>query len=500
MDTATLDLSNLTPEEARWLTSPEGFAIGFLGLPVYREKGDKVLERCVGKDSRLFYEVRADDWQSRLLGNVSKHGSRTTALTCNGAGKTSVCLAALIFWHLAVFPNSKVVSTSGAWRQLQSQLAPTIKALLPRFPDWEFTDSNFTLRSPLGSEYLGFSTNDEGKAEGYHGNKAEDYLAPSKGPLMTVIDEAKTVPVGIFQAFDRCTYQRQVLLSSAGWAEGPFYESHKSSSIFEKFVVPAAVCPHADHKKNSEIIEKWGLDHPFVKSTIFAQFMSSAENAVFDGKAVEHAMSGKIRHDSGRRVAGLDFAAGGDENVLAIAEGNKVRIVKAWAERDTMKGCAEFVALLKAEGMKPEDCWGDDEGIGRPMMDAMATLGWKIRRHRNGEAARRDAYFNAGAEMWGEAAAAIARGNLILPADSDLAHQLTARKWLTGKATLQLESKDELRRRGVSSPDRADAVLMALYHRVSTPAKAPNFDPGQWDNDTANRVDALASLGLCVGV
>lgn len=494
-----LDVTSMSPEERRWLASPEGFAVSFLGLPVYREETGEIVERCVGRDGRAFYEVTRSNWQSQLLAAVARHGSRVTALTCNGAGKTSIILTALIFWHLATFPHSKVVSTSGAWRQLQSQLAPAIKAQLPNFPGWEFSESSFTLRAPNGSEYLGFSTNDEGKAEGYHGNKLEDYLAPSKGPLLIVVDEAKTVPTGVFQAFDRCTYQRLLYLSSGGWAEGVFYDSHKAESVFQKFVIPAKLCPHADHKKNAEIIEKWGLDHPFVKSTIFAQFMSSAENAVFDGKAVENAMSGKIRHDTGRRVAALDFAAGGDENVLAIAEGNKVRIIKAWSERDTMKACAEFIALLKAENMKPEDCWGDDEGIGRPMMDAMRTLGWSIRRHRNGEAARRDAYFNAGAEMWGEAAQSIARGQVILPADSDLAHQLTARKWLTGKATLQLESKEELRRRGLTSPDRADAVLMALYHRITTPAKAPTWGPDP-DTYTDNSLSSLASLGLCVGV
>lgn len=468
----TLDVAEMSMAEKSWLTSFKGFTKAILGLPYYDTATKRIVGQCRGKDGKVYYDVMETNWQEEVFDSIDRHGSRTAVLTCNGAGKTSIILAGIILAHLALFENSKVVSTSGAWRQLKSQLWPALIAQAHKFPEWEFIASEFRIKAPNGSEYLGFSTNDEGKAEGYHGNKYEDYLAPSKGPLLIIVDEAKTVPLGVFQAFDRCTYQRLLYISSGGGADGPFYDAMKPTSNFTKFRIPASQCPHADHDKNAEMIEKWGLDHPLIRSTVFAEFMTSADNAVLDMRDIERAMKGTASKTPGTPTAALDFAAGGDENVLAIAEGNRVRIVAAWTEPDTVRAAARFITLLKENNIAPESAWGDAEGLGTAVMDSMAALGYRIRRHRNGDTAKReDVYLNAGAEMWGEAAAMLRKGELILPDDPELAAQLAGRKWKPGTPRLQLESKEDARRRGVTSPDRADACLMAVYHRGAAPAK-----------------------------
>jgi phage terminase large subunit len=486
----TVDPATLSLEEKAFLSSFKGFVMNVLQLPYYRSKTRNVVGQCKGKDGKVYYDVTESDWQEQVFDAIDQHGSRTAVLTSNGAGKTSIILAGIILAHLALFENSKVVSTSGAWRQLKSQLWPALMAQSHKFPEWEFVASEFRIKAPNGSEYLGFSTNDEGKAEGYHGNKYEDYLAPAKGPLLIIVDEAKTVPLGVFQAFDRCTYQRLLYISSGGGAEGVFYDAMKPGSNFTKFKISASQCPHADHDKNAEMIEKWGLDHPLIRSTVFAEFMTSADNAVLDVRDIERAMKGTASKQLGRKTAALDFAAGGDENVLAVAEGNVVRIIAAWTEPDTVRAAARFITLLKENHIGPDDAYGDAEGLGTAVMDSMAALGWRIRRHRNGEAAKRDdVYLNAGAEMWGEAAAMLRKGELILPNDAELAAQLAGRKWKPGTPRLQLESKGDARSRGVGSPDRADACLMALYHRA--PAVSKSLPSGWGDDDeglTANHI------------
>ncbi|XOJ00878.1 hypothetical protein ACMX2M_03855 [Paenibacillus polymyxa] len=52
---------------------------------------------------------------------------------------------------------------------------------------------------------------------------------------------------------------------------------------------------------------------------------------------------------------------------------------------------------------------------------------------------------------------------LQLPDDDVLTSQLTARKWpMTSKGKILLESKKDMKKRGLKSPDRADAFVLTF--------------------------------------
>jgi len=189
--------------------------------------------------------------------------------------------------------------------------------------------------------------------------------------------------------------------------------------------------------------------------------------------------TGVRAHGSGREfihtvrrtdvAAFCDFAAGGDENVLAVRRGNKVGIVAAWRERDTMKAVGRFIQLFREQKLSGQDIAADEGGLGIVMCDRLAESGWHVQRVNNGASAdNADAYANKAAEIWFEGRTQIERQQIILPNDRELIAQLTSRLgWPDSKGRLQLESKDKMRSRGLSSPDRADAVLGAIMRSQS---------------------------------
>ena len=67
--------------------------------------------------------------------------------------------------------------------------------------------------------------------------------------------------------------------------------------------------------------------------------------------------------------------------------------------------------------------------------------------------------------MWAVLRDMATAGTLHLPDDSTLIGQLTTRKYIFSgaPAKLKLESKEVMKKRGLTSPDRADAVALALY-------------------------------------
>ena len=315
---------------------------------------------------------------------------------------------------------------------------------------------------------------------------------------MVVADEAKTIGDEIFSAVARCQPTRLLLLSSPGGCSGYFYDAFNSKrKFFSQHTVTAYDCPHISAVWIAEQIEKFGADHPLIRSMIHGEFMRMGEDgAVIPLAFVERCLASPLpSNGKGDVQAFCDFAAGGDENVLAVRRGNRVEIVAAWRERDTMKAVGRFIQLFREEKLSAQDIAADEGGLGIAMCDRLAESGWHVRRVNNGAPAdNADAYANKGAEIWFEGRTRIERQQIILPDDRELVAQLTSRLgWPNSKGRLELESKQAMRARGLGSPDRADAVLGAMVQAQSGGQMAHVIE---FDRDTfLDRSFELRSFG-----
>jgi hypothetical protein len=162
-----------------------------------------------------------------------------------------------------------------------------------------------------------------------------------------------------------------------------------------------------------------------------------------------------------------DFAwnnGDGDENVLALRDGNVITLEETFRAGDLQTICETFVAAFKRLGLQPWQIDGDEGGGGKLICDRLGEMGWPINRVNNGAAPRHNQqYANLAAEMWFEGAKQIARREIILPNDGDLLAQILNRKRVpNAQGKLAIESKTEMKKRGVHSPDRADAIFGAM--------------------------------------
>jgi hypothetical protein len=166
---------------------------------------------------------------------------------------------------------------------------------------------------------------------------------------------------------------------------------------------------------------------------------------------------------AGKVTAFCDFAGAGDESVLAVCEGNRASVVQAWRHRDTMHSAGKFIALFRKLGLNGYQI-GGDEGYGHQLMDRMAEEGYYLKRVNNGSAASKpNLYANLAAEWWSRVGELIEHRKIVLLADEKLVAQLTSRRKLyDSKGREKLESKADMRARGLESPDRADALIGAV--------------------------------------
>lgn len=446
--------------------------------------------------------------QIKIVDDFALDGSRVTVKTCNESGKTQKCICGLILWHMMLFPRTGgdggIVTTSGSWNQIKRQLVPTLKGWKHLFPELEFNNDSILSKSDGIPQWVGFSTKNPGAAEGFHGSVEK--------PLMALIDECKTVPdENIAMIEDRCNPQRTGLFSSPGYALGAFYDSHGKNRKYYNghHSITAAECPHIKESDNVRRRAKWGENHPLVKSMLDAEFMEMIEGAPISLTDIERCLeepppfSGKLE-----RKVFCDFAAGGDENVLAFRLGNRVTIERAWTEKNTMAAAADFVKMfnrLKQEfGLEPAEVEGDADGLGKPMIDRIHELGWPICYTYNREPRFDSHYFNLASENWYELCHQIKERTIIIPDDLEFKAQLMNRRDQPGdsKGRLRIESKEEMfsaTRKGAKvecSPDRAEAIAGAA-------AKSRSMQPillGSWrpkplfdiDNETRIPEDVIA--------
>lgn len=406
--------------------------------------------------------------QKRVMDSLTEPNTKTTFMCCNSGGKTSRVITGLILWHLTMWNAGKVKSTAGSYDQVSTQLRHSLSKYAGLFDgDMEFFKTPNITTSHNGF-WKGFSTNDAGKAEGDHADGPEC-------PLLFVIDEAKTVPDEIFQAVDRCLEldkpTRLLYASSPGLAEGMFFQSHTLlKKYFSVFKQTAEDTPHITGEAIQRVKDKWSGFPAYVESMLGHDFMPTIANAVIDMKSLDMCLANPIEWIPGTTTAFCDFAWGGDsdENVLAICQGNRVTIEKTfWC--DNLHGiCDQFIKEFIRLGLKSHMITGDEGSAGKMICDELDTRGWSINRQNNqSQANDPEHYESIAAEQWYEGSKLITSRKIIIPNDLELRGQLLGRKQISSrKGRLAIESKRDMKDRGVPSPDRADAVLGCITPMV----------------------------------
>lgn len=75
-----------------------------------------------------------------------------------------------------------------------------------------------------------------------------------------------------------------------------------------------------------------------------------------------------------------------------------------------------------------------------------------------------DDFSNISTYIWFKIRTALEREELALPNDPELIAQITARKYtITSRGQIQVESKEQMKKRGLDSPDRGDALALSCY-------------------------------------
>ncbi len=222
-------------------------------------------------------------------------------------------------------------------------------------------------------------------------------------------------------------------------------------------------------------------EYPF---TAAEAFQVSGEDTLIRPETVVKARNTKCL-GSGPLKIGVDPSRYGDDRTSIIRRRNRAAFsLKSYAKRSTMEVAGIVHSIIREE--KPAQVAVDVGGLGAGVLDRLIELGHGdivVAVNFGGSALNPEKYRNKRAEMWGEMRDWLSGDMPTMVPDSDSLHSdLCAPRYSFDSNTrLVLESKEQMRKRGVRSPDEGDALALTFAEPVviresDTPIENPVGD------------------------
>lgn len=434
----------------------------------------------------------------------------------HGLGKSALASLAILWFSTTrdmAGVDWKVIATASAWRQLSTYLFPEIHKWSRRIR-WDVVG-----RSPFSqtSELLALNLKlHYGAASAVASNRAELIEGAHADSLLYVIDEAKVVPDATWDAIEGAFSGGQsqgfpeafaLAISTPGAPTGRFYDIHRRAPGLEDWTVrhvtlaDAIAAGRISSTWAEQRKKQWGEASAMYQTRTLGEFCASDEDAVIPLAWVESAVERWHEWNDagrpvleGRRFLGVDVArSGADSTVLAHRHGVCITRLETHDRENTMQTTARVQGAMgrtdpdqdedQDEGAAEPEA-GDGEGL-VPVVDSAGVGGGVVDRLREqgapvlaytGAAKTKNRTRDGEYGFVNTRSAAIWRvrelldpafgAELMLPPDDLLVSDLTTPTWdiTTGvPPKIRVESKEDVVARLGRSPDRGDAVTMALF-------------------------------------
>lgn len=174
------------------------------------------------------------------------------------------------------------------------------------------------------------------------------------------------------------------------------------------------------------------------------------------------------------KVLGVDVARyGGDRTCIFPRQGLAGFIPRVLRNADTMAVAAHIAQAI--DDWQPDATFVDVGGYGAGVVDRLKQLKHATVPVDFGGRATDERFENKRAEMWWLMADWV-KGGGMLPPGQAIAQDLTAPRYTyrNARGRLQLESKDDLRGRGLPSPDIGDALCCTFFAPVAPRRRLPD--------------------------
>lgn len=442
-----------------------------------------------------------DPWAmpEQIMRAVARPRSRVAVKACHSSGKTFSAAELVIWWVVARGGIALTTAPGGRqvaqllWKELR-RAVPTAMKPLPGLDNLNLTEWNITPTNYA----LGLATNEGVRFQGFHGD------------VLIVVDETPGVSGEVFEAIEGIRAGgdvRVLLLGNPTVASGQFYAAFTTERrSWKTFTIDAFATPNLEgltveairdladddpaldtnvrpylvtRRWVKEKLTEWGEDSPLWQARVRGQFPRQSEDSLLSLAWLEAArLKDSVPVSATEPVhAGLDVAGPGeDETVLVIRQGPTILDLIAWHQPDPRGAVVAALRPWRRDG-RELTVNVDSVGIGYYLAQHLRDEGFTVNEVNVGEVSTdKEKYANAKAEYyWGLRLRAQANELAGLTDETAIGQMAGIRYSHNARGQIVIESKADLRKRGVKSPDRAEAVMLAFAQVPRTPMPVLRF-------------------------
>lgn len=421
-------------------------------------------------------------WQCEFLTHVAKGERRISVRAGHGVGKSTAC-AWLLLWHLFTRMPQKAVCTAPTAGQLFDALFSELKHWCNRLPDplresiEIFTDRIVHKGAPESS-FISARTSSAERPEALAGVHSDNVLL--------ICDEASAIPEAVFESAAGSMSGHEattVLISNPTRNTGLFFKTHHQlSSDWKTMHVSCLDNPLVSTDFVAQIKATYGENSNAYRVRVLGDFALRDDDSLIAADLVDAAMSRDVALDTTQDlIYGCDIARfGSDRTVICKRRGNVVVELRHWSGEDLMGTVGRIVHEANID--KPAVIAVDSIGLGGGVADRLRELGYNVvdvnvseSNSMNQQASRlRD-------ELWLAAKDWLETRAVRLPKDDELRAELIGPTYsFTSNGKIKVESKSELKKRGMRSPDLADALCLTFSGQAAmVGGRALKWVPGK---------------------
>lgn len=445
-----------------------------------------------------------DPWQKKAMMDLANN-PKVSIKSGQGVGKTAM-EAAVFLWFLTCFSYPRIVATAPTKQQLHDVLWSEISK-------WMSKSDLLSMLLKWTKTYVYMVGNEKrwfGVAR--TATKPENMQGFHEDNMLFIVDEASGVADPIMEAIVGTlsgANNKLLMCGNPTRTSGTFYDSfHGDRSIYVQHTVSSADSPRTSKDNIESLKRKYGENSNVFRVRVLGEFPEQEDDVFIQLAWIEQSIKtepeektakalGSFYNDKGEKVIdrsgvetidiGCDVARFGDDKTCISYKINEVcRMYKTYNGQDTTwtagNICQLFVMLKDLYKFKGKIYVKiDDGGVGGGVTDQLKAA---KRKHPEiygnmevvavhfGQPIKHKYYYDSTTYMMGIIREMIQpfddegrprEPTLILPDDSDLVAELSIRKYSYIGGKIKVESKKDMKDRGLHSPDEADSMLLTCF-------------------------------------
>ena len=429
------------------------------------------------------------NWQDEVNGAIREHLSndetrfhplQLAVASGHGIGK-SAQMGMLSNWAMSCWPQCRIVTTANTENQLRTKTSPEIGKWFKRSITGHWFDvqtMGVKAKDDPENWRQDFVPWSEHNTEAFAGLHNEGRI------ILLMFDEGSNIHEKVWEVAEGALTDENTVIIWIVFGN-PTRGSGRFRECFRRFKhrwmgwqIDSRTVPGTNKDYLNQMVEDYGVDSDIVKVRVRGQFPSQSAKQFISVEDVDAARSRHLEKDQYKFapvIIGVDPAWTGDDMMeIMLRQGNYSKSLRTIPRNDNDFEVAQIVAMLQDE--HKADAVFVDAGYGTGIVSAGRTMGRSWRLIWFSSKPTEPAYVNKRAEMWGRMKQWLKDGGAIDLQDQGLYDDLIGPETVIPKSgnfdgKIQLESKEDMKARGIPSPNRGDALALTFAELVHAKAR-----------------------------